>query len=210
MDLTITFFLSLIIALVGVIPPGLLNMTAAKISLKEGHSSGLIFSLGICVVVGVQTFIAVLFARYLSKHPEVVSLLQRVAFVIFVLITIYFLVLANKTKSKSKPDREPRSKHSRFFFGMLLSVLNVFPIPYQAYMSLTVASLGLLSFDNIGIMSYVFGSAMGTFVMLYVYVFFFEKIKSKRLKSQKNMSRIIGVVTGIIALMTLVNIIKDF
>lgn len=184
-------------------------MTAAKISLKEGHSSGLVFSVGVCVIVGVQTFIAVIFARYLSNHPEVVSLLQRVAFVIFVLITIYFLMLSNKTTKKQKTEREPRSKNSRFFFGMLMSTLNVFPIPYQAYMSVTIASLGLLTFNNIGMMSYVFGSVMGTFVALYAYVFFFEKIKSKRLKSQKNMSRMIGIVTGVIALITLFNIIKD-
>ena len=65
-------------------------------------------------------------------------------------------------------------------------------------------------FDNVGMLTYVTGSVMGTFVMLYVYVFFFEKIKSQRLKSQKNMSRIIGIVTGIIALITLVGIIRDF
>jgi len=80
LSLTITFFLSLIIALVGVVPPGLLNMTAAKISLKEGYNRGLIFSMGVCLVVIFQTLIAVIFARYLSKHPEVIKVLQRVTF----------------------------------------------------------------------------------------------------------------------------------
>ena len=209
MDITITFFLSLLIAFLGVIPPGLLNMTAAKISLKEGHVNGLIFSIGVCVIVGVQTIIALIFSRYLSKNPEVISLLQRVAFVIFVLIAIYFLVIAKKKSNKPKKEREPRSKNSRFFFGMLLSVLNVFPIPYQAYMSITVAALGFLEFDNIGMLSYTFGAIMGTFVTLYIYVFFFEKINSQYIKSSRNMSRLIGIVTGVIALITLINIIRD-
>jgi threonine/homoserine/homoserine lactone efflux protein len=209
LDITITFFLSLLIAFLGVIPPGLLNMTAAKISLKEGHVNGLIFSIGVCVIVGVQTIIALIFSRYLSKNPEVISLLQRVAFVIFVLIAIYFLVIAKKKSNKPKKEREPRSKNSRFFFGMLLSVLNVFPIPYQAYMSITVAALGFLEFDNIGMLSYTFGAIMGTFVTLYIYVFFFEKINSQYIKSSRNMSRLIGIVTGVIALITLINIIRD-
>ncbi len=209
MDITITFFLSLLIAFLGVIPPGLLNMTAAKISLKEGHVNGLIFSIGVCVIVGVQTTIALIFSRYLSKNPEVSSLLQRVAFVIFVLIAIYFLVIAKKKSNKPKKEREPRSKNSRFFFGMVLSVLNVFPIPYQAYMSITVAALGFLEFDNIGMLSYTFGAIMGTFVTLYIYVFFFEKINSQYIKSSRNMSRLIGIVTGVIALITLINIIRD-
>ncbi|WP_111658757.1 LysE family transporter [Olleya aquimaris] len=208
MNLTITFFISMLIALIGVIPPGLLNMTAAKISIKEGYSRGLMFSIGVCVVVIIQTLIAVIFARYLSKHPEIVQVLQRVAFVLFVLITIYFLALA-KQQPKLKVEQERRSKHSRFFQGMFLSSLNVFPIPYQAYMSVTLASLGWLTFDNVSITSYVAGAATGTFVMLYVYVFFFKRIKNKKIKSQKNMNYIIGIITGIISIVTLINIIKD-
>ncbi len=208
MEITITFGLAFIIALVGVIPPGLLNMTAAKISIKDGHTRGLVFSIGVCVIVIAQTLIALVFARYLSNHPDVVDILQRVALVIFVLITVYFLVLAKKD---AKPKVEPnvKSKKSRFFQGMLLSALNVFPIPYQAYMGITLASFKWLTFDPVSIGSYVAGAVSGTFVMLYVYVFFFEKIKSKKIKSQKTMNFIIGIITGIISIVTLINIIKE-
>ena len=208
MDITVIFFLGLIVALVGVVPPGLLNMTAAKISLKEGHVRGIVFSIGVCVIVFLQTYVAAIFARYLSNHPDVVSILQRVAFVIFVLITIYFLLIA---KNKNKPDVEDtiRSKHSRFFHGMFLSSLNVFPIPYQAYMTITLASFGWLELDKISIISYVCGATMGTFVMLYVYIFFFDKIKSKTFTSQKNINYIIGTITGIIAGVTFINILME-
>ena len=208
MDITFIFFLGLIIAFVGVIPPGLLNMTAAKISLKEDANRGILFSIGVCVVVCLQTYLAAIFAKYLSNHPEVINILQRVAFVIFVLITIYFLLLARK---QPKPDVEAnvRSKHRRFFQGMLLSALNVFPIPYQAYMTLTLASFGWLTFETYSIIAYVSGAATGTFVMLYIYIFFFDKIKNEKLTSQKSMNYIIGTITGIIAVFTLINIIKE-
>lgn len=206
MNITVIFFLGLIIALVGVIPPGLLNMTAAKISLKEGYTRGIVFSIGVCIIVFFQTYIAAMFARYLSNHQDVVEILQRVAFVIFVLITIYFLLLA-----KPQPDIEAdsKSKHSRFFQGMFLSAINVFPIPYQAYMAITLASFGWLEFENTSIISYVSGAATGTFVMLYMYIFFFDKIKNKNLTSQKNMNYIIGTITGIIAGVTLINILME-
>jgi hypothetical protein len=128
--------------------------------------------------------------------------------VIFILITIYFLVFAKK---QSKPDavENIKSKHSRLFFGMFLSSLNVFPIPYQAYMTITLASFGWLTFDITSIAAYVAGSAMGTFVMLYVYIFFFDKIKNKSFTSQKNMNYIIGTITGIIAIVTLINILME-
>jgi len=85
-------------------------MTAAKISLKEGYNRGLVFSVGVCIVVIFQTLIAVIFARYLSKHPEIIKILQRVAFVLFVLIAIYFFVLAKK-KPQPKIEQTRRSKH---------------------------------------------------------------------------------------------------
>ncbi len=208
MNITIIFFLGLIIALIGVIPPGLLNMTAAKISLKEGSNRGILFSIGVCVIVCVQTYIAAIFARYLSNHPNVVDILQRVAFVIFILITIYYLVLARK-QPKPNLQTSTKSKHHRFFHGMFLSSLNVFPIPYQAYMTTTIAGFGWMTFDTISIASYVAGAASGTFIMLYVYIFFFDKIKGKKFTSQKSMNYFIGSITGIIAIVTLFNIIKE-
>ena len=208
MNLTILFFLGLAVALIGVIPPGLLNMTAAKISLKEGSIKGIMFSIGVCVVVFIQTYIAVIFAGYLNDNPEVIGLLQKVAFVVFVLITIYFLFIA-KTGPNSKVKDTSHSKHSRFFYGMFLSSLNLLPIPYQAYMSLSFARLEWLNFEKISVISYVTGAMMGTFVMLYVYIFFFDKIKNSRMTSSKSMNNMIGIITAIIALITLYNILKD-
>ncbi|GAL67756.1 lysine transporter LysE [Jejuia pallidilutea] len=209
MSLTVIFFLGLFFALLGVIPPGLLNMTAAKISLKEGHVRGIVFSVGVCVIVFAQTYLAAIFARYLSRHPEVVSILRSVALVIFVLITIYFLFIA-KASPKQQIQPKIKSKHSRFFQGMLMSAINVFPIPYQAYMTITLASVGWLNFEQTSIISYVAGAGMGTFVMLYIYIFFFDKIKSKSFTSQKNMNYIIGGITGIISILTIIKIIKDW
>ncbi|MFL1012513.1 LysE family transporter [Flavisericum labens] len=209
MNITLIFFLGVVFALVGVVPPGLLNMTAAKISLKEGHVRGIMFSIGVCVVVFGQTYLASIFARYLSKHPEVISVLRGVALVIFILITIYFLFIA-KSAPKQQIEPKMKSKHSRFFQGMLLSGINVFPIPYQAYITITLASIGWMSFEQINIISYVAGAGTGTFVTLYMYIFFFDRIKDKSFTSQKNMNLIIGGITGIISIVTLINIIQDF
>lgn len=208
MSITVVFFLGLFVALIGVIPPGLLNMTAARISLKEGAARGIMFSTGVSIVVFIQTYIAAIFARYLSNRQDIVEILQRVAFVLFVLITIYFLVLASKQK-EAKVETEIKSKHGRLLHGMLLSVLNVFPIPYQAYMTITLASFGWMNFERTSIITYVTGASMGTFVALYFYIFFFDKIKDKNFTSQKSMNFSIGIITGIVALVTFINILRE-
>lgn len=208
MDITFIFFLGLFFALIGVIPPGLLNMTAAKISLKEGHVRGIMFSLGVCVVVLIQTYLAAIFARYLSKHNEIFEILRMVALIIFILITVYFLCIAKPTP-KEQIEPKIKSKHSRFFQGLFLSAINVFPIPYQAYMTITLASYGWMSFEQISISAYIIGAATGTFVTLYMYMFFFDKVKGKRFTTQKNMNRIIGAITGLVSIVTLINVVKD-
>ncbi|AXT18352.1 lysine transporter LysE [Flavobacteriaceae bacterium AU392] len=208
MNITLIFFLGLIIALVGVIPPGLLNVSAAKISLKEGYSRGIVFSIGVCITVAFQTYIAIIFARYLSNHPDIVEVLKQVALVIFILITIYYFFFAKKD-TKADVNTNGRSKKSRLFLGIFMSAINVFPIPYQAYMGITLATFGLLNFEQISIISYVAGAMSGTFVMLYIYIFFFERIKNKKFTTQKNMNYLIGGITGAISIVTLISIIMN-
>lgn len=198
----------MLVAFTAALPPGLLNMTAAKISLKEGYNRGIMFSIGAVLVFCIQTLVATFFALYLTKHPDVIEILQRVAFVIFVLITIYYLLLAKKT-SKTGSELETKSKRSRFFQGMFLSSINMFPIPFQAYITITFASFGWLIFDMSGIATYVAGASMGSFLNMYIYIFFFDKINSKRETSQKTMNYIIGAITGVIAVITLISILKD-
>ena len=102
MHFAVVIFFGFIAAILAVLPPGLLNMTAAKISLKEGRNRGVVFSFGASVVVLIQATIAFLLARYLSKHPEVIKILRLVALSIFILITIYFLFLAKSTPKKQE------------------------------------------------------------------------------------------------------------
>ncbi|WP_225312596.1 LysE family translocator [Pseudotamlana haliotis] len=201
----VIFLLGFVFAMLAVVPPGLLNMTAAKISLNEGHVRGIMFAMGACLVVLFQTYIATLLARYLSENPDVVDVLRQVAAGIFIIITIYFLFIAKGTPKK-QVDPKIKSKHSRFFQGMFMSVLNVFPVPFQSYMTVTLSSYGLMDFEPISIISYVSGAVIGSFVVLYAYIFFFEKIKGKTITSQKNMNLIIGGITGVISVVTLLNI----
>jgi threonine/homoserine/homoserine lactone efflux protein len=207
LDISIVFLLGLSFAFVGVIPPGMLNMSAAKISLKEGHVRGFVFSIGVCIIVGFQTYLALIFAKYLSQHPDVVDVLKRVALVLFILISIYFFLLAKSDASPQEVDAS-KSKKSRFFQGIFMSALNVFPIPYQAYIVTTLLSYQLLSLDNLSVGTYVAGATSGTFIALYIYILFFDKIKNSKITSPKRMNYSIGIITAIVSITTLVNILR--
>ncbi|MCR4031870.1 MULTISPECIES: LysE family transporter [Flavobacterium] len=199
-----------IAAAIGIIPPGLINMTAAKINLKEGKKNALWFAIGAVLVIFFQVYVAVLFARVIDNRPDVVTLLREVGFGIFSVLTIYFLFLAKEPKTKKKSKIKKSSKKSRFFLGMLLSGLNFFPIPYYVVVSVTLASYHLFVFENNIIFTFVLGSVLGSFAALYGYIAFFGKIEKKTDYLMRNMNTIIGTITGVIALVTLFNILNYY
>jgi len=205
MALFYNFIIGFVAAAIGVIPPGLLNMSAAKISMNEGRKKALLFSVGVCTTVVIQTYVALIFARYLEKNPEVVDMLQKVALGIFICLTIYFLFIAKDTR-RELPENTHHSKTNRFFNGMLLGALNLLPLPYWVYISITFSGFGWFALTQPEILSACIASGIGTFAMLFIYVQYFRpKIEGKQ--SKVNMNIIIGVITLAIATITFFKII---
>lgn len=210
MTVLLPFFFGFLAAIVGVLPPGIVNMTAAKISLIDGRKRAMMFVLGALIIVFFQTYLSVIFAQYIDKHGEVIVLLREIGFVIFVVLTIYFLKFAKAPKIKTDEVEKIKSKRSRFLMGMIISAINFFPIPYYALVTITLASYKVFSYEKVQNCSLILGIVIGSFVVFYFYVVFFNKMKSKADYFVQNMSKIIGIITGLIALLTLFNILKYY
>jgi len=207
MSILLNFTIGFLVALVGVIPPGLLNMSAAKISMKQGRKIALLFSGGVCVTVCAQTFIALLFARYIDKNPEIVEMLQKVALGIFFCITIYFFFIAKDTR-REFTKAVNYSKTNRFFYGILLGVINLLPLPYWVYVSVTFSAFGWFSFEQPALWAAVVASGAGTFMMLAIYIQFFKQKENKK-RFNLNMNYVIGGITAIVSVITLIKIINN-
>jgi threonine/homoserine/homoserine lactone efflux protein len=202
-------FLGFISAFIGIIPPGLINMTAAKVNHKEGRRNALWFIFGALIIICVQVFFSILFAKIINRRPDLVTLMREIGFGIFATLTVYFLWLAKKPKDKTK-KLDNKSVTKRFFLGMLLSALNFFPIPYYVFVSITLASYKLFSFDTTSVLIFVNGVVLGSFAVFYFYLTYFNKIEKNRDFIMKNMNTIIGSITGVISIITLINIIKYY
>lgn len=198
------FFLSTI----GIALPGLINMTAAKISVRDGRSRALIFVGGALVIIFIQTYIAVAFAKLINSRPDLIFMLQEIGLVLFSLLTIYFLFLAKKPKVKEE-DTKVRTKVGRFFLGMLLSALNFFPIPYFVFVSVTLANNGHIQFAPLNNFMFVIGVLMGSFSIFYLYIIFFKRIEHKTDWMMRNMNYFLGSVTGLVALVNLIKILRN-
>ena len=210
MTLFLPFFFGFLSAIIGVIPPGIINMTAAKVSLIDGKKRAMMFVLGALIIVFIQTYISVIFAQYIDNHHEVIVLLREIGCVIFIALTIYFLKFARTPKINEDEEVKIKSKRSRFFMGMVISAINFFPIPYYALITITLASYNVFSYEPLQNCCLIFGIASGSFVVFYFYVVFFNKMKSKANYMITNMNKWIGIITGIVALITLFNIVKYY
>lgn len=190
--------------------PGLLNMTAAKVSLLEGRRNALIFATGAAVVVFFQAFIAVTFAKLINSRPDIVDLLEEVGVLIFFILTVYFLLIAKKKKLKAADAVvKVRSKTGNFFLGMALSALNFFPIPFYVFISISLSAIKVFLFTNFYIFFFVTGAMGGAFLVFYLYIAFFKKFQHKTEFFMRNVNYFIGSVTGLVAVITLLRIWKN-
>ncbi len=207
MNLILPFFLGFLVAAIGIIPPGLINMTAAKISLNEGRNEAMFFAFGATVTVFFQSYLALLFANFINSHPYIINSLQEIGLSVFISLTIYFLWKAQKPKN-STPEIKVRSKTNRFFFGIFLASLNLFPIPYYVFISITFATYGYFYFTFSFIYAFVAGAVSGTYLVFYLYILFFKKRESKSSFLINNGNYIFAMLTGIVSIITLIKLIR--
>ena len=197
------------IAVLGILPPGLINMTAAKVSVVDGRNEAISFAIGATFIIFFQTYIAIQFAKFINSRQDIITLLQEIGLFLFVAITLFLFWTARKPK-KEKQEIKLHSKSNRFFLGMLLSALNLFPIPFYVFVSVTLSTFSLFYFNSLYVYSFVSGVVIGSFTVFYWYILYFKNHKSKSDYLIKNGNYIIGSITGLISIVTFVKLINSF
>ncbi|WP_025743889.1 LysE family translocator [Aquimarina pacifica] len=207
METTKLFLVTFFASLIGVIPPGLVNMTVAKTCLERGKKNGILVAIGASVVVILQAMIAILLAKYIFFNPFVKNILLRTGAVIFMFMAIYFFVKAKQGKKAIKTYKNKHAKKRSFFKGMMMSALNVLPVPYFCAVAAAMSVSGKIEYDAYRIIVFSLAAGTGTFVTLYFYVFSFLKIEKKTASITKYSNYFMGVLMLILVIITLVRII---
>jgi threonine/homoserine/homoserine lactone efflux protein len=210
MSLLFSFIFGYLAAVVGIFPPGLINMTAAKISLEDGKSRAMGFVSGALVVIAIQAFISVYGARYIDSHHEVNLILREIGLVIFILASVYFFFLAKKPQLVSQNALVKKTSRSAFLLGLFISAINFFPIPYYVIVSIAMNSYGLFHFQPLEIYCLVSGVLLGSVTVFYAYVVVFNRLKSKTDYLIRNMNLIMGIITSLVSLITLYHVLNYY
>src|SRR5690625_7928014 len=92
MEVVNNLIIGFVASFIGVLIPGLLNLSASKIRIQEGASRAYLFSIGVSLVVIVQTDIGFMFVKYLNKEKDLLILLKCIDVVIFIYFVIYLFI----------------------------------------------------------------------------------------------------------------------
>lgn len=201
----ILFFATFSAAFMATVPPGLLNLNAAKVSVEKGRSYGVIFSLGVAAMIVIQAFVAVWISKFLFRNPEVIVWLQKAALIVFGFFAIYFFVLARKNAEKPVKLVQVSRKNS-FFKGMLLAALNFLTIPYYSALNAMWNASGWIQFKFWDIAVFVIAAGSGSFVVLYLYTVYFTKLEARSTAFSKNSNYILSILMLVLLVITLIRI----
>ena len=190
------------------VPPGLLNMNAAKTSVEKGKLNGIIFSLGVSTMIMLQAIVAVYISKYLDRNPDVVEVLLKVAVLVFALLAIYFFMAARQNKKKNVKSVNI-SKRNSFFKGMLLAALNLLTIPYYSGLNIMWNASGWIKFEIWDIVIFVLAAGMGTFSVLYMYTIYFNKLEHKSNRFSKNSNYILSGLMLVLLAITIYRIVNQ-
>lgn len=209
MSFFLIFILAAFFSAIGVVPPGMLNITTANISIKKSLADAKNFVYGALIVVGVQSFVGFYFATFLQSHPQVTANLKLVGSVIFAVLTIFFLGKGIQIRLQVNNKLETTTeigKVSSFVKGILLSVMNVFPVPYYAFLSLYFSAFIVSFFESINGLAFVSGSVLGCGTVYMLYAYLFKKWEDRVSFFTQNVNFIIALITGLVAIFTIVNL----
>ena len=169
------FILGVLATYIGLLAPGILNMTIVQIAIDRGVKRATAFSFGASIIVFAQAGIAMVCTNYLHKHDEIIERIESVGvFVFFVLAIVFFM----KTRSKFKFRR--KKQHENYILkGVLMSTMNMLAIPFYLGVSTFLVIKGLLLMGTSYITLFVVGALFGSYLLFFTYISFAKTIKKR-------------------------------
>ncbi len=181
------FIITFFAALVGVIPPGLVNMAIAKTCVDFSVKAGKQKAFGAVTVVFVQALIAIIIAKEILNNPNFKENILLTGILVLGIMMIYFFIAARRQNIENKSEKA--GKHSQSFLkGVLISSLNVFPIPYFVVISTLFTPENHIDFTWTTKLIFALSASLGTLTTFLAYVYFFDKIikQNKLFKQYSN------------------------
>lgn len=196
MEFLQTIFLAVLVAFLGFSPPGMLNMSALKISLEQPRQQVFGFVLGAVSVIFIQALIAVTFAKFLGNNPAISRYLSYAAIVVFLLLAYSFYQQARR---KIQLKLKAGAKQS-YWAGFSMAWMNMLAIPFFLGYSTVLKAKGVLETEAPHNWLFALGAMAGAFLLFMLYVAFAGIIQQRVQFIARNINYILSALFLVLAL----------
>lgn len=172
MDYIKPLLFGFLLSSVGISLPGLVNMTSVTVSIRQGMRGGLWYSAGSSTTIFFHAYIAVAFAGYLSRHPEVFTYIRAASAGLFLALAFFFFYQALRTREVKASNRKGRP----YLVGMAVAGMNALYLPFFFTMGTLLKAEGLVHLHAPFHLLFVGGIAAGAFATLAAYARFAQFI----------------------------------
>jgi len=204
MDYFLHVFYGVLMAYIGLISPGMLNMTALKIRLSTNKKESIKFALGASLVVFFQAGIALFFADYFVKNPKIIEVLKVIGVFVFFILSVLFFILSRKVLNA----KTTKGARNYFLKGIAMSVVNMLAVPFYLGISIYLASINKIIIEQPYIILFVFGSALGSYLLFYTYIILADVINNKIAFIARNINLILSILFLILGILTLFKLLR--
>lgn len=204
MTIIFHFLIGFISSFIGSTTPSMLNMMALKVSLTNHKKAGKQFVFGVSFIVFFQAGIAILLFQYFFDNPLILETIEKFGIVIFIGLSFYFFKISKKEPTALQ--QTSIKKQNAFLNGVVLSVLNMFSIPFYVGIVATLDLFNFFNFEVFTILFFALGSVLGTYYILILYVRYAEIIQKKTVKITKNINLILSILTGFMAVLMILKL----
>lgn len=205
MGILFHFFLGFITSFLGTLFPSMLSLTTVKISIRESKKKAVAFAAGVSAVVIVQAYIAIAFSKVLLSNPMYLDTLQIIGVFVFAVLAIFFFRQAIRVKKGVNNTKEKNVKG--FVTGMFFSLINMFAIPFYVGVTSSLAMMQLYEFEFMNNITFVLGSALGTFTLMFLYAGLAKKIEKRMIWVANQMDLFLGIVIALAAILNAIDIL---
>ena len=205
MGILFHFFLGFVTSFLGTLFPSMLSLTTVKISIKESKNKAVAFAAGVSSVVIAQAYIAVAFSIVLLNNPMYLDTLQKVGVFVFAILSIFFFRQAIRSKKGTPQTKEKKVKG--FVNGMFFSTINMFAVPFYVGVTSSLAMMNWYEFNIINNISFVLGSALGTFTLMFLYAGLAKRIEKRMIWVANQMDLFLGIVIALAAILNAIDIL---
>lgn len=202
MEFILTFLLAMLVAFVGFVPPGMINMTALKRSIEANRREAILFVLGAVSIIFIQAFIAVTFAKYLAQNPQIVENLTYAGIVVFLGLAFWFYRQATAKVNM----KEKKVNRSSYLAGASMSAMNMLGIPFFLGYSTMMEAGGWLTTTAPHNYIFALGAVAGAFLLFFLYILFAEFIQRRLQSVARNINYILSALFLVLAFISLVNV----